>query len=121
MTDEIPKNYLPTFNQNADCSAALGKEVLQHLQSDLLKNHCPLPAAADESMQFTRQSDGSIQIEPFIAVRLSHSEVEPARIGLHGLIEESKDMRVEETAQPGAVVFPEGLEGEGHVGVIIKY
>ncbi|MBS1996962.1 MAG: hypothetical protein JSS86_11650 [Cyanobacteria bacterium SZAS LIN-2] len=121
MTDEIPKNYLPTFNQNTDCSAALGKEVLQHLQSDLLNNHCQQIAPAAESIKFTQESDGSIQIEPFIAVRLSHSEVEPARIGLHGLIEESKDTRVEEPAKPGAVVFPEGLEGEGHVGLIIKY
>jgi hypothetical protein len=121
MTDEIPKHYLPTFTQDTDCSAAFDKELLHHLQSDVVKSHCHQAAPVAESMKYTQEPDGSIEIEPFIAVRLSQSEGEPARIGLHGLIEESRDTRVDENHKQGFITFPEGLEGEGHVGVMIRY
>ncbi len=52
---------------------------------------------------------------------VGHGEVEPVKIGLNGVIKEPEQLRPETLSNRAPVRVPEGIEGEGHVGVIVEF
>jgi hypothetical protein len=121
MPDEISRDFSPSFTYYNDCSAAFGQELQSSVRAGLATNLCAKPNLEREKIDLQVHETGGIEIEPFIAVGMGHSEVEPARFGMKGLIEEVADKRFEAAQKNAPVTFHEKAEWEGNLGVIIRY
>ena len=124
MPDEIARDFSPKFaayTDYTDCSAAFSQELQSNARAGLSANLCAKPDLERGKIDLQVRETDAIEIEPFIAVGMGHSEVEPARFGMKGLIEEVADKRFEEAQKNAPITFHEKAEGEGHLGVIIRY